>query len=54
MAEFLKKLNELNQKHFQAGGTLWLPRPPQLPTAVAESRTMFALKARTAPASAVS
>lgn len=45
MAEFYKKLNTLNQQDAQAGGTLWLPRPPQLPLAIEESRTMFVLKA---------
>lgn len=44
LAEFYKKLNELNQQDAQAGGTLWLPRPPQLPLAIEESRTMFVLK----------
>ena len=54
MGEFLKKLNELNQKHVQSGGTLWLPRPPQLPLAIEESRTLFVLKARMEPSSASS
>ncbi len=39
-------MNELRKKDQEMGGTLWLPSPPEMPQAVAESRTMIINKAR--------
>ena len=46
LAAFHHKMNELRKKDQEMGGTLWLPSPPAMPEAVAESRTMIINKAR--------